>query len=162
MAYIVEGSALYERFLVTHFGENLTLAFVLRLWPSSSVKVTFIFTFRWTLCCCVLVPRMKFVGSIEFEMWTIVWRKLKWRHNNVIMTSSSIQILWNLNTNRPRVYLIDIPNFIWIKHKTAEILGREVNRELWIKNWYYVTVILTFDQRSPKSIGSEPVREATI
>ena len=32
------------------------VTFDLRLWPSSSVKVTFIFIIRWTLYCCVLVP----------------------------------------------------------------------------------------------------------
>ena len=34
--------------------------------------------------CFVFVPSTKFVGSIEFEIWTIVWRKLKWRHYDVI------------------------------------------------------------------------------
>ena len=29
------------------------------------------------LYCYVLVPSTKFVSSIEFEIWTIVWRKLK-------------------------------------------------------------------------------------
>ena len=113
-----------------------------RLWPSSSVMVTFIFIIWWTLYCCVLVPSTKFVGSIEFEIWTIVWRKLKWRH---YMTSSPISILWNLNTNQPRVYLSDVLNFILIKHKISEIQSREVNRELWRKNGCYVTVTLTFD-----------------
>ena len=48
--------------------------------PSRSLSFFFI---RWTLCCCVLVPSTKFLGSIEIEIWTIVWRKLKWRHNDV-------------------------------------------------------------------------------
>ena len=48
----------------------------------------------------------------------------------------SKQQTFTLNTNRPS----DIPNFILIKHKRAEIQGREVNRELWRKNGYYVTV----------------------
>ena len=43
----------------------------------SKFKVTIIFIIRRTLCCCVFVPSTKFVGSIEFEIWTIVWRKLK-------------------------------------------------------------------------------------
>ena len=57
------------------------MPFDLRLWPSSTVKVTFICIIRWiwTLCCCVLVPSTKFLGSIEFEIWIIVWRKLKWQ-----------------------------------------------------------------------------------
>ena len=50
--------------------------------------------------------------------------------NDVTITSSHIRFLWNLNTNWPRVYLSDIQNFILIKHKRAEIQGREVNREL--------------------------------
>ena len=55
-----------------------------RLWPSSFVKVTFILIIRWTLCCWVLLPSTKLLVSIEFEIWTIVWRKLKWCHNDVI------------------------------------------------------------------------------
>ena len=55
------------------------------LWPS---PVTFIvrqghFHF-YHQCCCVLVPSTKCVGSIKFEIWTIVLKKLKWRHNDVI------------------------------------------------------------------------------
>ena len=131
------------------------VTFDLLLWPSSSFKVTFIFIIRWTLNCCVLVPSTKFVGLIECEIWTIVCRKLKWRH----LLFEFYEIL---NTNRPRVYLSDIPNFHFIKHKRAEIQGREVNRELWRKNCYHVTVTLTFDPRSPNSIGSEPVGEVAI
>ena len=63
------------------------VTFDLRLWPSLSVKVTLISIIRWTLCCCVYVPSTKFVGSIEFEIWTIVKGKLKWRHNDVITNS---------------------------------------------------------------------------
>ena len=32
------------------------------------------------ILCSMFVPKMKFVGSVEFEIWTFVWRKLKWRH----------------------------------------------------------------------------------
>ena len=39
----------------------LFVTFDLRLWPSSSVKVTFIFIIRWTLYCCLSVPSTKFV-----------------------------------------------------------------------------------------------------
>ena len=69
---------------------------------------------------------MKFVGSIEFEMWTIVTENL----NDVKITSSPIRILSNSNTNIPRAYLSDEMNFILIGHKRAEIQSREVNREL--------------------------------
>ena len=51
--------------------------------------------------------------------------------NKVIMTSSPIWFLWDLNTNRQRVYLSNISNFILIKHKRTEIQGREFNRKLW-------------------------------
>ena len=110
-------------------------------------KVTFIFIIRWTLYCCVLFPSTKFVGSVKFEIWTIVWRKLKWRHNDVITHS----IFMKLNTNRPRVYLSDIPNFILIKHTRAKIYGRKVNhQELWRTIGYWVTwpwvVTLTLSQ----------------
>ena len=83
-----------------------------RLWPSSSVKVTFIFIIWWTLYCCVLVPSTKFVGSIEFEIYGQLFGE---NLNDVTMTSSPIHFLWNFNTTRPRVYLSDIPNFILIE-----------------------------------------------
>ena len=44
---------------IVHF-----VTFDLRLCPSSSVKVTFIFIIRWTFCCCVLVPSTNFVVKI--------------------------------------------------------------------------------------------------
>ena len=70
-----------ELWPLAHFYD---LSFDLRLWPSSSVKDAFIFIIGWTLRCCKLVPSTKFVGLIEFEIWTIVWWKHKWRHNDII------------------------------------------------------------------------------
>ena len=127
------------------------VTFDLHLWPSAYVKVTFTQINRCTLYSCTLVPSTKIVGSIEFEIWTIVCRNL----NDVTMTSLPIRILSNSNTNLPRAYLSDKLNFILIGHKRAQIQSREVNRELWRKNGYYATVTLTFDQRSPISIGFE-------
>ena len=118
--------------------DSYFVTFDLRLWPSSSVNVTFILIIRLTLGCCVLVPSMKFEGSIEFEIWAIVLRKHKFT-----MTSSSIRFLWDLNTNWPRVYQSHILNFILFEHKRAEIQSREVNREWLRKNDYYVTMTLT-------------------
>ena len=40
--------------------------------PSSSVKVAFTLIIRWTSCCCILVPSMKIVCSMKFEIWKIV------------------------------------------------------------------------------------------
>ena len=91
------------------------------------------------------------VCSIEFDIWSIVRRKLKWCHY-------LFDFYKKWTTNLLRVYLSDILNFIFIGHKRAEIQSREVNEELWRKNGYYVTVTLTFDPRSPNSIGSEPMR----
>ena len=67
------------------------VTFDLHLWPSAYVKVTFTLISRCTLCSCTLLPRMKFVGSIEFEIWTIVCWKLNWRHNDVITHSNLIK-----------------------------------------------------------------------
>ena len=75
------------------------------------------------------------------------------------MFEENIWYLWNLITSRLRVYLSYIPNFILIEHRRAEIQSRKFNREVWRKNWYYVTVTLTFDPRSPISIGFDPVRK---
>ena len=106
------------------------VTFDLRLLPSLSVKNTFICIIKWTLCCCVLVPSTNFVGSIKIEIWTIVWRKLKWCHNQT-MTSSSIQFLCTFKHKSTK----EIPkrhtkfHFDWIKR--AEIHSKEANRELW-------------------------------
>ena len=82
--------------------------------------------------------------------------------NDVTMTSSPIWFLWNSSTNMQMTYQCGILNFSLIKHTRAEIYSMDVNRELWRKNGYCVTVTLTFDPRSPNSIGFELVREATI
>ena len=100
-------------------------------------------------------------GHFNFHHWIDVWLFCIYSKNEVCrfnriwdmdnclkktwMTSSPIWFLLNLNTNRPRLYLSDISNFILIEHKRAEIQSREVNRELWRKKGYYVTVTLTFD-----------------
>ena len=80
----------------------------LYLGPSASIKVTFTLFIWYTLCYCVLVTSMKYKGSIRFEIWTIFRENL----NDVPRTSSPIRLSWNSNTNLPRAYLIDMPNFI--------------------------------------------------
>ena len=74
------------------------------------------------------VPSMKFPSSKEFEIWTMFGDSLY--HMMITMTSSFIRFLWNSNTNPPRAYLSDIPNFIFIGHKRHEIHNGEVNREM--------------------------------
>ena len=106
------------------------VTFDLHLWPSSSVKVTFTLIIRCILCCWMFVPKMKFVGSVEFEIWTFVLWKPKWRHYDVITISfNEIHIRICKKT-----YVRAIQNFSLIKLKNAEIYSREVNRELW-KKW---------------------------
>ena len=70
---------------------NSFLVFDLHLWPWAYVKVNFTLTSRCTLCSCTLVPSIKFVGSIKFEIWTIFCRKRKWRQNDVITHSNLIK-----------------------------------------------------------------------
>ena len=78
--------------------EILPLIYFCDLWPS---PVTFslchghFHSSRCALCSCTLVPSIKFSGSIEFEIWTIVCRKLKWRHNDVITHSNLIKFKHN-------------------------------------------------------------------
>ena len=135
-----------------HWGATLTLS-----------QDLIVYVIRCRLLYCTLVPGMMSVSGIVFEIWPLVHLHLRYEWlfgenlNDVTMTSSLIWFLWNLTTNRPRVYLSDIPNFILIGQKRAEIESREVNRALWRKNGYYVTVTLTFDPISPNSIGFEPV-----
>ena len=130
------------------------LIFDLRLWPSSSVKVTFIFIIKLMLDCCVLVPSMKFVGSIEFEIWTIVWRKLKWRHYDVITFSIFMKFKHESIKGISKRHT----KFHYDRTEESWDTMYEVNKELWRKNGYYVTVTLTFVPRSPISIGFEAVR----
>ena len=44
---------------------------------------SFTLIIRCPLCRCIPVSRMKFVFSIEIEIWTINCRKLKWLHIDV-------------------------------------------------------------------------------
>ena len=136
---------LYEIWPFVHFCD---------LWPS---PVTFSFcqghmhsiTNRCTLYCCMLVPSMKLVGLIEFEIWTIVWNL------NGVLT---IKILSCSNANLPRTHLSSIPTFILIILR-AEIHSKKVNRELWWNNEYCITVVLTFNYKeSPILIEHEPVQ----
>ena len=60
---------------------------------------------------------MKFVGSIEFD------------NDNDVLTLTHL-IFMKSNANLARTYPSDIPNFILIGHKKAEIHSREVNNEL--------------------------------
>ena len=62
----------------------LYLTFDLHQWPSDFVKVTCVFIIRCIICCWMFVQKMKFVGSIVFEIWTFIWRKRKWLHYDVI------------------------------------------------------------------------------
>ena len=108
---------------------SFLVTFDLRLWPSLSVKVTFISFIWWTLCCCALIASTKFVGSIEFEIWTIVYRKFKWRQNDVIAHSIFMKF-----KHKSTMGVSKRHTFILIKHKRAEIqYYMEVNRELWRK-----------------------------
>ena len=132
------------------------VTFDLHLWPWAYVNVTFTSISRCILCSCTLVPSIKRVGSIEFEIWTIVYIKRKWRHNDVI-THSTFMKFQPKSTKG-----ISKRHTILIEHNRAEIWSREVNRELWRKNGNYVTMTLTFGPRSPISIGFEPVRWETI
>ena len=71
------------------------------------------------LSVCTKKKKKKFAGSVEFEIWTFVSRKLKWRHHDVITFDFyKIQIrIWC------KEHLSGMPNF--------SLIGREVNRELW-------------------------------
>ena len=60
------------------------VTFDLHHWTSAFVKVTCTLIIICILCCWMFVPKMKFVGSVLFEIWTLVWRKPKWRHYDVI------------------------------------------------------------------------------
>ena len=79
------------------------VTFDLHLRYSDFVKVTCNLIVRCVLCCEMFVPKMEYVGSVEFEIWTFGWRKLKCRHYGVINHFHEIQI--------QRAYLTGKPNF---------------------------------------------------
>ena len=58
---------------------HLFTLFDLHLWPSAFVKVTCTLIIICISCCWIFVIKRKFVGSVEFEIWTFVYRKLNWR-----------------------------------------------------------------------------------
>ena len=80
---------------------------------------------------------MKFVGSIEIEIWIIVWRKLRWRHNDVIAHLIFFFIIFKCKSTKGLSQ--QHTKFHLIEHKRAEIYNGEVNRQLWRKNGYCVT-----------------------
>ena len=135
------------------------VTFDLHLWPSAFVKVTCTLIIISNLCCkmFVVVCSLKFVGSVEFEIWTFVWRKPKWRHYDVI--TNLILLKFTYKSAKSISYVSGISNFSLIRYKRAKIYSREVNREKWRKIGYWVT--LTFDLRSPNLIEFETVRKAT-
>ena len=71
---------------------NMTINSFFVTFDHAYVKVTFTSISRCTLCSCTLVPSMKFVGSIEIDIWTIVCRKLKGHYNDVIALSNLIKL----------------------------------------------------------------------
>ena len=131
------------------------VTFDLHLSPSLSVKVTFTLLILCILCCWMFVPKLKSVGSVEFEIWTFLYRKPKWRHYDVIINLISMKFTYK---SVKSILISRIPNFSLIRHRSTEIYIREVNRELWRKNGNWVTVTLTFNPRSPISIGFKDMR----
>ena len=98
-AYVVRCRLLHRALVPGMISGNVIVCdiwpFIHFLWPLTftcdlQLMSRSIFTLisRCTLCSCILVPCMKFVGSIEFEIWTTVCWKLKWRHNDVITPSN--------------------------------------------------------------------------
>ena len=100
------------------------VTFDLHLRHSDFVKVACTFIVRCVLCCEMFVSKKKFVGSVEFEIWTFEWRKHICRHYDVITHFYEIQI--------QRAYLTGIPNFSLIKQR-SDIYSWKVNRESWRK-----------------------------
>ena len=96
---------------------------------------------------------MKFVGSIEFEIWTMFAENI----NDVTMTSSPIRIFSHSNINLPSAYLNAKLKFILIGHKRSEIQRREVNR-IMKQKWILRHCDLDIDPRLSIAIGFEPVR----
>ena len=50
----------------------------------------------------MFVPKMKFVGSVEFEIWTFVWRKLKSQAHTQSHTQTDTQTNCSKNIIPPR------------------------------------------------------------
>ena len=90
------------------------------LWPSS---VTFSFCISY---CWMFVPKVKFLGSVEFKIWTFVYRTLVWHHYHVI----THLILMKCTYKSAKGILSGIPNFTLIKHKRAKMYSGDINREL--------------------------------
>ena len=124
---------LYEISSFVYF--NVTLD--LHLWPSVFVKITGTLTIRCIFCCWMFLPKKKFVGSVEFEIWTIVWRKLKWRnpwcHRDVII---HFVIFMKFNYKSAKGIFKRHAIFQFDGHKRAELYIRDVNREMRRKNGY--------------------------
>ena len=112
----------------------------LHLWPSASVKVFFTLIIWCNLCYWHIgIPSLKFVGSIEFEIWTIIWRKLKWSHNDIIICSILMKSKHKSSRGIPTYQILFWSNVIELRYKVGKVT------ENYEKNGYCVTVTMTFD-----------------
>ena len=152
----------YDVFECNSLRDMTIISFFYYLWPS---PVTFIVCQGHCHFNQQMDVMLLYIGTHnEVCMFNRIWdnygQLFGENLNDVTMTPSLFRFLWYSNTNLPRTYLSDILiiNFMTIRYRRAAIQSREVNRKLWRKNGYYVTVTLTFDPRLPISIGFEPVR----
>ena len=93
------------------------------IWPSPVTFIVRHFHFYHQMDVMLLCIGSKYEVCRFNKIWDMdnCLKTENW--NDITMTSSPNRFLWNLNTNRPSVYLSDIPNFILIEHKRAEIQG---------------------------------------
>ena len=84
------------------------------MYANASTKYAYFFFFFSNVKLCI---------GIKYK---VCWLRILTRRHIDVITYS---ILFNLDINLPRACLSEIPNFILIGHKRAEIKRREVSRE---------------------------------
>ena len=71
----------------------------------------------------VVVYLYEFAGSVEFEMRTMIWRKIDWRRNDVITYSNFMKFkceLTNESKQHTKSFWLDIKEWISIVGKLTE------------------------------------------
>ena len=81
----------------------------------------------------MFVPKIEFVGSVEFVILTFLWRKRKLRHYDVITNFIFIEFKYK---SAKSSYLSGIPTFSLIRYKRVEIYSWEVNLKYYVESLY--------------------------
>ena len=116
------------------------VTFDLHLWPSAFVRALCTIIIKRILCCWIFLSKMKFVGSVEYEIWTFVWRKSKWRHHDVILNLIFMKFKYKSTRG---ISKLPTEFQFWFGVIKLRPESREINRKSWRKRLFCFTMTFT-------------------